>query len=209
MLVPARVGLALRCPRCGKTAVHELSLFELSGNPSVRLDCSCGQHQATLSRRRGRLVLQVPCFLCDGLHHLPFRPGRFWQGVPQAVVCQETGLHLGMVGSSELAREFADPAPAQSLVDPGALSDYFVNPEVMYEVLAAVHELDEAGRLRCRCGNADIDYELQPDRLNLVCPRCGSRRSLGAATEADVSRARRARRLEVGGPSSRPGEGRP
>lgn len=208
MLVPARVGIALRCPRCGKTAVHEVSLFAFSGVRSLRLTCSCGQHQATILRRQERVALHVPCFLCDGLHQFLYRPGRFWTGAVEPVLCQENGLHIGVIGSPELARDFAAPLPVPDGAGPGALSDYFVNPEAMYEVLAAVYELDEAGRLHCRCGNAEIEYELQPDRLDLVCPRCGARRSLGAVTESDVTRARTARHLEVQGPSPRPEGGR-
>lgn len=204
MLVPARVAIALRCPLCGKTEVRLVSLFAFSGTSSIRLACSCGRHQVAVSRHRGRMVVQVPCYLCDGIHHFEFTPLRFWTGDPEPVICPETGLNLGMMGRPEEVQTWGGLDDEE--LDPTALADYFINPEVMYEVLAAVHELDEQGRLRCRCGNTDIEYELQPDRLDLVCPRCQSRRSLTATDSADASRARRTRRLEIGA-GGQPGKG--
>lgn len=199
MLVPARVGLALHCARCGTTGTHEVALFAFSGTRSLRLNCPCGHPQGALIRRPGRMVLQLPCYLCKGVHRLDFAGARFWSAPLQPLLCQETGLHLGVLGAPEAVRSFESPAAAGELPDPALLADFFVNAEVMYEVLAAVHELDEAGRLRCRCGNTDIDYELQPDRLELVCPECGSRHSLAATRDADAIRARRVRRMEIGG----------
>lgn len=204
MLVPARVAIALRCPLCGKSDVHLLSLFLFSGANSVRLECSCGHHQTTVSRRAGKVRLEIPCYLCDGLHQLEYASPRFWQGLSQNISCPETGLLLAAFGPPDEVEALSGIEDDE--VDPGALEDYFVNPEVMYEVLAAVHELDEAGRLRCRCGNTDIEYELQPERLDLICPRCHSRRSLGAAHSEDANRARRQKRLELGG--TRGGRGR-
>lgn len=205
MLVPARVAIALRCPFCGKTDIHELSLFAFSGSGHIRFDCGCGHHQGSIARRKGRMVVQVPCYLCDGLHQLEYSPQEFWAGDLEPITCPETGLHLGILGPPEAVGQFTGPAEEE--LDPTALADYFVNPEVMYEVLAAVHELDEQGRLLCRCGNTDIEYELQPDRLDLVCSRCGSRRSMTATADEDADKARRTRRLELGA-SGQPGRGR-
>lgn len=199
MLVPARVGIALRCPQCGKTDTHVVLLFAFSGARQISLACHCGQKLGTLVRRQGRMILQVPCYLCDGVHRQEHTSARFWSGRMQPLICGESGLHLGMLGSPEAVRSFNSPAPDEDALDPAAFSDFFVNPEVMYEVLAAVHELDVAGRLRCRCGNTDIEYELQPDKLELVCPECGSRRSLAATEDADASRARKVRRMHLGG----------
>lgn len=198
MLVPAKVGIALRCPRCSKMVAHEVPLFAFSGVNLVPLTCACGQEQGALQRRRGRVALLVSCGLCDGTHRLDWSAARFWSGAVHPLICHETGLHLGVLGSPAAVRPFKSPTPAGADPDLAEPGDFFVNPAVMCEVLAAVHELDAAGRLRCRCGNTDIEYELQPDRLDLVCPVCGSRRSLGATRAADAVRARRARRMEIG-----------
>lgn len=195
MLISARAAVALRCPQCGRTAVRELSLFDFSGAATVRVDCACGYRQATISRWRGRVLAQIPCYLCEGMHQLRFTPAQFWAGELEPVTCQESGLHLGVLGPPEAVAQFTGPDSAD--LDEDALADYFINPEVMYEVLAAVHELDEQGRLRCQCGNTDIEYELQPDRLDLVCTQCGSSRSMTATSDEDATRARRTRRLEI------------
>lgn len=199
MLIPSRVGIALRCPQCGKMDTHEVLLFAFSGSRSVPLACGCGQRLGTLSRRHGRMVLQVACYLCGGLHQHQTATTRFWSGPTQTLLCSETDLHLGAVGTPAAVRSFNSPALDADSLDAAAFADFFVNPEVMYEVLAAVHDLDLAGRLRCCCGNTEIEYELQPDKLELVCPDCGSRRSLAATEDADAMRARRARRMQIGG----------
>ncbi len=198
MLVSARVGIALRCPHCGKTGTHEVPLFAFSGTGSVHLTCTCGHRQGAVIRHKGRMMLQLSCNLCAGLHRLEYSTARFWSGQFHPLLCQDTGLHMGALGSPEAVRSFKSPVPEDD-VDSTAYEDFFVNPEVMYEVLAAVHDLEAAGRLRCRCGNTDIEYELQPDKLQLVCPECGSYRSLEATDDADANRARRARQMEIGG----------
>ncbi|MFO7171906.1 MAG: hypothetical protein DIU70_002925 [Bacillota bacterium] len=207
MLITGQVGIGFRCPFCGEVQIHPLTLFALSGRSRLVLECPCGEYQAEVERQRGRVVLRLPCFPCGEVHTYVHPPALFWSGELLPLVCPHTDLQAGAVGDPGLVEGFIEPLDLDC--DHGAEPDYFVNPEVMYEVLAAVHELDEAGRLRCRCGSREIGYELQPDRLELVCSRCGARQPLTAVTEADADRARRTRRLEIGGARGGPGRAGP
>lgn len=197
MLVPAQVGIAVRCPHCGQLEIQSLSMFALSGVSGRSMTCRCGQSHAQVSRQRGRVVFRLPCFLCGGTHHFSFPAGVFWSGQLLPLICPSSDLHAGVIGEAQAVRTFLGPQADGE--DGAGEEDFFVNPEVMYEVLAAVHELDESGRLRCRCGNHDIEYELKPDRLELVCGECGTRQALTAVSEADAARARRTVQLEIGG----------
>lgn len=200
MLVPARVTFAIRCPQCGKMENAPVSLFDFAGVSSVRLNCSCGAHKLTVALRKGQVRVQIPCYLCEGLHFLYYTPRRFWSGEVQQVTCSETDLQLGVFGEEDgvAGSSKSGQSELEHLLQEGAFEDYFDNPDVMYQSLRHVHDLAEKGNLTCTCGNLKIEVDIFPDRLELACPECGLQRAVFAATEEDLTMLRRVRHLEVG-----------
>jgi hypothetical protein len=65
-------------------------------------------------------------------------------------------------------------------------TDYFDNPDIMYEILDRLYEIAENGDLKCNCGNNDIAIEIFPDYLELRCEHCRSFAVLMASTKEDL-----------------------
>lgn len=200
MLVPARITFAIRCPQCGRLDDAAISLFDLSGQRSEKLLCSCGAHRLTIAVRKGQVRLQVPCYLCEGLHFFYYRPAQFWSGELHDVTCTVTDLQLGVFGDERAVAESDQQGQSEleHLLEEGAFEEYFDNPGVMYESLRYVHDLAEKGNLSCACGNRKVEVDIFPDRLELGCPDCKAQRTILAATEEDMVGLRRIRRIEVG-----------
>lgn len=200
MLITACTTFAVRCPHCGKLETTEVSRFSLGRGHSVKVHCSCGHHQLTVGARQGQVWLQVPCYLCDGVHFLYFSPSAFWEPELKQLTCAETDLQLGVFGSDELVTGYAKPGSSEleRLLEDAAFDDYFDEPTIMYPILNLVHILSEAGGLSCTCGNNEISVDIYPDRLELLCSDCGRYKPVPATTEEDLMEVERVAQIQVG-----------
>lgn len=209
MLIATSVTVALRCPRCGRLELSELSRFALGRAGSQRVECECGHHLLTVGVRPGQVWMQVPCFLCEGTHFRYYSPGQFWQPGLKQIACAETDLQLGVLGDEGAVVEYVRPglSDLERFMEDDAFDGFFDDPVVMYQVMNQVQELGAQGLLRCRCGSRDVGVDLFPDRLELYCAACGRQRTVPAATEQDLEAVLRASYLEIGGdaPSRRRG----
>lgn len=195
MLVATKTTLALRCAQCGRLDVHDLSLFSFSGNRSVQFRCTCGAVKLTIAQKGSQFWLQFPCFLCEGTHFIYFSRAAFWAPEVKPIACLETGLDVGFFGQEQegVREKLAglEPEPdraAAELAEEAGFDEYFENPAVMYEMLGRLHELAEGGRLRCACGNSQVQVDVLPNRLELTCPTCGRWRQLAAESKSDLAR---------------------
>lgn len=193
MLVTTKTTLALRCASCGRLDVHHLSLFDFSGGRTVQLTCSCGAHKLTIGQKGHQVWLQFPCVLCESTHFVYFPRGAFWAPELKQITCPESGMDVGFFGlergsSGEPEPEGERVAGAEELVEEAGFDDYFDNPQVMYQMLNRLHGLAADGKLRCLCGNADVQVEVLPDRVELTCPSCGRWRPLKAESDQDLAK---------------------
>ncbi|HLN60012.1 MAG TPA: hypothetical protein VK464_00575 [Symbiobacteriaceae bacterium] len=201
MLIPAHTTFAIRCPQCGRLETSTVSRFAFSGaGGSVKVACSCGSHKLSVSARAEQVAVQLPCYLCDGLHFLYFSPRNFWKGHLKPVACPETDLQLGVFGPEAEVEVYARTGGTEldRLMDDEAFGEYFDHPVVMFEALSRVHNMAEEGRLSCVCGNDHIAVDIYPERLELCCPDCGRRKTIMAARDEDLTLLETAAHLEVG-----------
>lgn len=200
MLISARTAFAIRCPQCGQMETAAVSRFEVNGSPSVKLSCSCGGPKLTVGGRAGQVWLQIPCYLCDGVHFLYYTPKRFWSTELKALSCSDTDLQLGVFGPEQEVDTYARTGGTEldRLMEDAAFGEYFDSPEVMYQALSRVHTLAEEGKLSCSCGNRQISVDIYPERLDLTCSTCGRHRTLPAGSQDDITALERARRIELG-----------
>lgn len=209
MLITARTALALRCPQCGKLETHAVSRFAFSGGATAKLDCSCGSHKLTAGARHGQVWLQIPCYLCDGVHYLNYNARNFWDTRLKPVACADTDLQLGVFGPEDEVESYVRTGGAEldRLLEDEAFGEYFDHPEVMYQALSRVHTMAEEGNLTCSCGNRQISVDIYPERLDLSCPTCGRHKSVPAGTEEDLALLDQVRHIVVGddAPSRRKG----
>jgi len=199
LLVKPTVTVALRCPACGIIDYHDVGLFAFSGNPVVAFDCACGRKKMTLSRKKGRIWMEMACALCEETHLLSFSPADFWSPDPRSLFCSDTEVEVGFMGNSERVRTVVQQHQdrVDAAIAEAGLYDFFEQPDVMYEVLHYLRGWAEGGLLSCPCGNHRIEVNIHPDRLELQCQTCGRYSTLAATSWRDVEALRSMEPLEV------------
>lgn len=189
VLISARTTLALRCPQCGRMEMVALSRFELQEGAVIRRQCSsCANHLVTVARKRGQVSLQIPCYLCDGVHFSYYAPRTFWSDPLKQLACTETDLQMGAFGNPADVAAYARPGGSEldRLLEDTAFDDYFEHREAMYQVVTLVNTLADDGKVTCTCSSQQIAIDLFPDRLELTCTDCGSHRTLSAGKDEDL-----------------------
>jgi predicted RNA-binding Zn-ribbon protein involved in translation (DUF1610 family) len=189
VLVSTTTALALRCPKCGKIKYHSLSLFYFSAKKTLRLSCACGAPLLLVSTRdRKVFYFQVECLICEHKHLAEFFLREIWSGRVLSLVCSEADLEIGFIGPRDqvkksIANQERSP---QEMVDELGYTDYFANPEIMYEILDCLHKIAGEGNLSCQCGNQQVEVEIFAERIELRCSSCGSFGVIRAETRQDV-----------------------
>lgn len=188
MLLTAERALALRCLACGRLLAHPFSLFSLSKQttPALTFDCSCGRRTGSLLRRGRMIEIDYACIVCESYHSitLPIKP-ILRNGVTD-LHCVATGVLLGCIGEEkEAVRSCARGSLEELALDPER-ERYFVNPEVMRSVLGALQAAAEVDRLGCACGQRQIEIEIYPEKVELICTFCQSAAVLYAEDETDL-----------------------
>jgi hypothetical protein len=204
LLITTTTALALRCPECGKIKYHSLSLFSFSAKKTLRLTCACGTPLLMISNRdRKVFYFQVECLMCEGKHLQEFFLREIWSGRVLSLMCDETGLEIGFIGPRDQVKKCIanQERSLQEMAEDLGYTDYFANPEIMYEILDCLHKIAEDGKLSCQCGNQQVDVEIFADRIELSCAGCGSFGTIRAETRQDVEAVKKIWEIVLG-PSS-------
>ncbi len=189
MLVVTTTAIALRCPGCGKIKYHSLSLFSFSANKSIQFACDCGETVLSISTRDRRVFyLQLECLMCEDRHFYQFLLREIWSSRVLSLVCGETGLEVGFIGPREQVKKCiaSQERSLREMAEDLGFSDYFKNPEVMYEILDCLHQIAESGKLSCHCGNLQIEVEIFAERIELRCSDCGAVGVIDAESREDL-----------------------
>ncbi len=189
MLVATTTALALRCPNCGKIQYHALSLFSFSVQKTIRFTCTCGAPLLLISTKDRRVFyFQLECLMCERRHLLQYFLKDIWSSQVLSLTCEETGLEVGFVGPREQVKKCIanQERSLREMAEDLGFADYFTNPEIMYEILDALHKIAEEGNLTCQCGNPQIEVEIFAERVELKCPSCGALGVLDAESRADL-----------------------
>lgn len=200
MLVSARTTFALRCPKCGTLEMTSISRFSFSGTTSVRVGCSCGSHMLTVTARGGQVALQIPCYLCDGVHFFYYDSKGFWADELKQISCAETDLQVGVFGGETAVSDRVKPDgnEMERLLQDEAFDDYFEDRTVMYRLLNRLNRLTDEGKLSCSCGNHKIAVNVYPDQVELSCSECDCVETMPASTAEDVTALERLTYIEIG-----------
>jgi len=200
MLVSARTAFALRCPKCGTLEMTSISRFSFSGATSVRVGCSCGSHMLTVTAKGRQLALQIPCYLCDGVHFFYHDSKSFWAVELKQISCAETDLQVGVFGGETAVSATVKPDgnEMERLLQDEAFDDYFEDRTVMYRLLNRLNQLTDEGKLTCSCGNHAIAVDVYPDQVELSCSECDHVESVPASTIEDVTALERLTYVEIG-----------
>lgn len=190
MVLPTKqTTVAYRCPHCGAGVLSAVNLFHLKGS-MVRLKCDCGKSamEVVLSGE-GKVRLTVPCILCPNPHHFTVSDKIFFDKELFSLPCPYSDVNICVMGEinhvkAELSRtelELLDMMEKNGITDFEALHSEaektVTDPQVLEIVLFVIRDLDDEGRIKCRCKEGtehEYDAEILPEGVRVTCRTCGA-----------------------------------
>ncbi|MCG8638685.1 MAG: hypothetical protein MI862_03060, partial [Desulfobacterales bacterium] len=166
-------------------------IFDFSGKKEIEIHCMCGYKKIKIGTKNfKRFWVQFNCIICELEHTLFFSARQFWGNNLLTIHCPDTELKLGYLGPEcHVQGEIQDQQQElDAMIKDLGFDDYFCDPEIMLGVLDILHDIAEAGGLLCQCGNRNIDIDMYPDKINLICRECKGMTKINAHTNVDLER---------------------
>ena len=180
-------AFAYICPSCGKSVYGERTQFALQAAASAVV-CDCGNSELTAEPAGNCYRVTVPCGVCGGEHRAEVPVDRFLRGSGVGLACPETKQLCCYIG--EPARVCAAARELEITVrkkkDSSGSGGAFVDDIIMYEVLSELKDIAARGGISCACGHQGCSIEVHSADVDLVCPACGGRLRVPAATDEDL-----------------------
>lgn len=189
VLEPKQTTIAYRCPHCGGGVMSAVSLFSLKGS-MIRLKCDCGKsHMEVVPTTDGKLRLSVPCIICPKPHQYTVSEKLFFGKELFVLPCPYSDINICMMGEvnhvkAELSRtelELMDLMEKNGIQSFEALhreaEETVSDPQVLEIVLFVIRDLDEEGKIFCRCAPDEAheyDAEILPEGVRVRCKKCGA-----------------------------------
>ena len=175
------------CPDCGKPVYGERTQFALSA-AAVGMVCGCGHGELTAEPTGSTYRITVPCGICGGEHRAEVPAGKLLHGEGVALACPKTRQLCCYIGEPDRVdsalRELEIAVEKEKAGGDGA----FLDSVIMYEVLSELKDMAVRGGISCTCGTKGCSMEIQGAAVDLVCPGCGGRLRVPAATDEDLDR---------------------
>ncbi|MCD7776620.1 MAG: hypothetical protein LUH54_04530 [Firmicutes bacterium] len=179
--------IAYRCPSCGAGIMSMVGVFSLSGD-MLRLKCDCGQSELTIQYTRDHDIrLYVPCLFCPSPHVFTVSDSVFFGRELFTLGCPYTGIDIVFVGgrgevglaltkSEEELRELLGDVTFDEINE--VKKKHIADPEIFDIVNFVVRDLEEEGKISCRCedGCGDYHVSVEEDRVTVSCTECGASR---------------------------------
>ena len=189
VLETKQTTVAYRCPHCGNGVISAVNPFLLKG-AMLRLKCDCGKSFLEIQPTTDhKFRLAVPCILCPTPHHFTVSENLFYGKELFVLPCPYTDLNIGVIGEvnhvkAELSRtelELLDLMEKHGIDSFTALhkeaEEAVSDPQVREIVLFVIRDLDEEGKIFCKCppdGEHEYDAEILPEGVRVTCKKCGA-----------------------------------
>ena len=189
VLETKQTTVAYRCPHCGSGVMSAINPFVLKGS-MVRLKCECGKSFLEVQPAAGgKLHLSVPCMLCPTPHHFTVSENIFYGQELFVLPCPYTDLNVCVLGEinhvkaelSRSERELLDLMEKNGIQSFEALhqeaEEVVSDPQVLEVVLFVIRDLDEEGKIFCRCApdeEHEYDAEILAGGVKVSCRKCGA-----------------------------------
>ncbi|MBR2615474.1 MAG: hypothetical protein IKC69_02225 [Clostridia bacterium] len=195
ILEAKQTTVAYRCPHCGSGVISAVGLFNLHAD-MVKLKCSCGQSEMKIvCTKDGQIRFTVPCMLCPNPHNFTVSSNLFFNKELFVLPCPYSDINICMMGEinhvkAELSRtelELLDLLEKSGIDSfellQGDGERYLSDPQVTEIVTYVIKELDEEGKIHCRCpegqeGNYEV--EIRRDGVMVTCLACGASKLIPA-----------------------------
>ena len=181
--------VAYRCPACGSGVMSVVDTFRLSAD-MVKLKCECGGSEMVMVKTGdGKVRFTVPCMLCPKPHSFTVSTNLFFDKELFVLPCPYSDLNVAMMGETnhvkaELSRtelqllDMLEKSGVESL-DVFHSEQYLTDPQVLEIVSYMIKELDEEGRIYCKCeGEGDYELEMTAEGLKVSCRKCGATKTV-------------------------------
>ena len=201
VLESKQTTVAYRCPHCGAGVMSVVGLFQLSAD-MVKLKCSCGESEATIVYGKdGNVRFTVPCILCPTPHHFSVKASLFFGKDLFVLPCPYSDVNICMMGEinhvkAELSRtelELMDLMEEHGVESFAALhkeaEEVVSDPQVREIVLFVIRDLDEEGKIFCKCSPDEAheyDAEILPEGVRVVCKKCGASHTVPTASMTEA-----------------------
>ncbi len=189
VLETKQATVAYRCPHCGGGVMSAVNPFLLKGS-MVRLKCECGKSFMEVQPTGdGKLRLTVPCMICSAPHRFTVSEAIFYGKELFVLPCPYTDLNICALGEinhvkAELARSELE---LLELMEKNGIDSFSAlhreaeqtvsDPQVLEVVLFVIRDLDEEGKIFCRCApdeEHEYDAEILAEGVRVSCRKCGA-----------------------------------
>ncbi|MBE6703132.1 MAG: hypothetical protein E7585_06950 [Ruminococcaceae bacterium] len=189
VLESKQTTLAYRCPHCGTGVMTAVNLFNLKGS-LVRLKCECGASSMdTELCKDGKVRLAVPCMICPTPHRFTVSEKIFFGSELFTLPCPYSDINICVMGETNHVKAELSRTELQllDLMEKSGITDFealhqeaeksVTDPQVLEIVLFVIRDLDEEGKIQCRCAEGEereYDAEILADGVRVTCKKCGA-----------------------------------
>ena len=108
MLFDTNISAAVRCAHCGKLAIRDISLFNLSKDSLNEESCECGKTLFKIKSSDSKSFrVYINCIACDKEHLYVFNSRQVLSEKVKILGCPNSRLDIAFVGNRKLVREVA------------------------------------------------------------------------------------------------------
>ena len=175
------------CPSCGKAVLADRTRFALEA-AAIGVVCDCGRSELTAEPSARAYRITVPCGVCGGEHRAEVAPESLLEGPGVALACPETKQLCCYIGERDRVERSLAELERTLEKKKDREADTFVDDVVMYEVLSELKDIAARDGISCACGSKGCSLDIHGGAVDLVCPACGGRLRVPAATDNDLDR---------------------
>ena len=175
------------CPSCGKAVLADRTRFALAA-AAIGVVCDCGHSELTAEPLGEKYRVTVPCGVCGGEHRAEVPAQSLLEGSGIALACPDTRQLCCYIGERDRVERSLAELERTLEKKKEREADTFVDDVIMYEVLSELRDISSRGGISCACGAKGCSMEVHGAAVDLVCPACGGRLRLPAATDEDLDR---------------------
>ena len=189
VLEPKQTTVAYRCPHCGAGVMSLVGVFALSAE-MLKLKCSCGESEMTIVKTAdGKIRFTVPCLLCPNPHTYTVNASVVFGKDLFVLPCPYSDVNIAMMGQTEHVKAELSRSELEllDLLEKNGLDSFdalrgeqmLTDPQVLEIITYVVKELDEEGKIHCRCNRAEgqegeYDADILPEGIRVTCCQCGA-----------------------------------
>lgn len=179
--------VAYVCMTCGGAVSRSISPFIFSGRKSITVICPLCMSPCLDVADFGKYYsFNAACNVCGDVHHREFLKSDFWNKKLLTVSCDNTGINCCFIGGKEETKNAYLQARAElhqlELEEEEYFDDYdsadgdHDKSALIALICEVLHFMTENYSVFCKCGSADVCYNVVDDKICMRCNSCGSTR---------------------------------